>query len=86
MYSYIGKKHPLEWASTILAIIALFVTAPVYYFYKKGPEIRMKSKFAQKVAKEREKNLQKRNKGRAGAQHEKRTEGGTAADVGLPEP
>ncbi|KAK9770453.1 putative Major facilitator superfamily domain-containing protein [Seiridium cardinale] len=53
MYENIGER-PLEYASTILAIIALFVTAPVFYFYKHGPEIRMRSKFASEIAKARE--------------------------------
>ena len=60
VYSNIGKKYPEEWASTILAIVAIFVTSPVYYFYRKGPQIRMHSKFAQQVAKDREKQLQRR--------------------------
>ncbi|KAK6078487.1 major facilitator superfamily transporter [Seiridium cupressi] len=53
MYENIGER-PLEYASTILAIIALFVTVPVFYFYKHGPEIRMRSKFASEIAKARE--------------------------------
>ena len=31
--------RPLEYASTILACIAVVVTAPIYVFYKKGPDI-----------------------------------------------
>lgn len=54
MYANLGNQYPLEYASTILAIIALFVTTPVVYFYKHGPEIRMRSKFASEIAKARE--------------------------------
>jgi len=53
MYANIGNQYPLEYASTILAVIALFVTAPVFYFYKHGPEIRKRSKFASEIAKAR---------------------------------
>ena len=56
MYSNIGKKYPEEWASTILAIISLFVTVPIFYFYRKGPEIRKKSKFANEIAEARKQN------------------------------
>jgi len=55
MYSNIGKSHPLEWASTILAIISIFVTAPVFYFYKNGKKIREKSKFAKEIEESRKK-------------------------------
>ena len=55
MYSNIGKKYPLEYASTILAIFAVFVTTPIYYFYRDGPEIRKRSKFAAEIAEAREK-------------------------------
>jgi hypothetical protein len=41
--------RPLEYASTILACLAFVVTVPIYVFYKKGPEIRAKSKFAQSL-------------------------------------
>lgn len=34
VYTNIGTLH-LEWASTILGVIAIFVTAPLYYFYAK---------------------------------------------------
>lgn len=54
MYANIGKKYPLEWASTILGILAIFVTTPIFYFYKNGPAIRMKSKFAKEIAEARE--------------------------------
>jgi hypothetical protein len=48
MYENIPGR-PLEYASTILACIAIVVTLPIYIFYKKGPQIREKSKFAQSI-------------------------------------
>ena len=54
VYSNIGNKYKLEWPSTILAIISLFVTLPIYYFYSHGAEIRKGSKFAAEIAKARE--------------------------------
>lgn len=53
MYSNIGRQYPLEWASTILAVIALFVTMPVFYFYRHGERLRKKSKFASRIERER---------------------------------
>ncbi|KZF21578.1 MFS general substrate transporter [Xylona heveae TC161] len=52
MYTNIPHK-PLEWASTILACIAIIVTIPIYIFYKKGPQIRERSKFAQSIGAKR---------------------------------
>lgn len=50
-----GKPHPLhlQYASTILACLAVVVTMPIYIFYWKGPTIREKSKFAQTLAADR---------------------------------
>lgn len=48
MYTNIPGR-PLEYASTILACIAVVVTLPIYLFYRKGPQIRAKSPFAQSV-------------------------------------
>jgi hypothetical protein len=50
MYSNIGKSHPLSWASTILGVIAIFVTVPIFYFYRNGGKIRLNSKFASQIA------------------------------------
>jgi hypothetical protein len=50
MYSNIGKSHPLSWASTILGVIAIFVTVPIFYFYRNGEKIRLNSKFASQIA------------------------------------
>ncbi|KAF7968578.1 hypothetical protein HWV62_30065 [Athelia sp. TMB] len=54
MYANIGKAHPLEWASTVLACLAVLVTAPIYVFYWKGPQIRARSKFAQTLESDRQ--------------------------------
>lgn len=56
MYTNIGGRFHLQWASTILAILAIFVTIPIYVFYWKGPQIREKSKFAQTLAADRARN------------------------------
>lgn len=52
LYSNLGK-HSLEWASTLLGCLAVCVTIPIYIFYKNGPSIREKSKFAQTLAADR---------------------------------
>ncbi|PGG99816.1 hypothetical protein GX51_06107 [Blastomyces parvus] len=62
MYENIGNKYQLEWPSTILAIISLVVTIPIYIFYWKGAVIREKSKFARILAA----NRKARNIGQAG--------------------
>ncbi|KAF2263857.1 MFS general substrate transporter [Lojkania enalia] len=61
MYENIPGR-PLEYASTILACLAVLVTIPIYIVYWKGPEIRAKSKFAQSLDKTREKSKEKRRK------------------------
>ncbi|OKL59745.1 hypothetical protein UA08_04924 [Talaromyces atroroseus] len=53
MYSNIGGKFHLQWASTILGVLSFLVTIPIYVFYWKGPVIREKSKFAQTLAADR---------------------------------
>lgn len=47
--------RPLEYASTILACIAVVVMIPVYLAYKYGPQIRERSKFANSLAEGRKK-------------------------------
>jgi len=61
MYENIPGR-PLEYASTILACLACLVTIPIYIVYKKGPEIRANSKFAQSLDKSREAAKEKRRK------------------------
>lgn len=53
MYENIGTLH-LQWASTILGVLAVFVAIPIYVFYWKGTYIREKSKFAQTLAADRD--------------------------------
>lgn len=52
LYSNLGSMS-LEWASTLLAFLAILVTIPIYIFYWKGPQIRERSKFAQTLAADR---------------------------------
>jgi hypothetical protein len=59
MYENIPGR-PLEYATTILACISVVVTLPIYVFYRKGPEIREKSKFAQSIDASRTKSHAKR--------------------------
>ncbi|KZP18400.1 hypothetical protein FIBSPDRAFT_1046268 [Athelia psychrophila] len=53
MYANIGRTHLLEWASTLLACLAVVVVVPIYVFYWKGPAIRARSKFAQTLESDR---------------------------------
>jgi MFS family permease len=48
-YQNIGGKYHLEYASTILAGIALILVIAVYVIYWKGPELRKRSPFAQQI-------------------------------------
>jgi hypothetical protein len=59
VYSNIPGR-PLEYATTILACISVVVTIPIYFFYKKGPEIRRRSKFAESLEENREKSYARR--------------------------
>lgn len=77
MYSNIGDKFHLEYASTILACISVVVTVPIYFFYRNGPAIRERSPFAKEIAEEsRRKRLL-----RAESAGEKRSEGGDAVQM-----
>ncbi|KAF2203430.1 MFS general substrate transporter [Delitschia confertaspora ATCC 74209] len=66
MYTNIPGR-PLEYASTILACIAVVVTIPIYVFYYKGAELREKSKFAQTLEKTHEQRHEQRRKSSLGA-------------------
>ncbi|CUM50826.1 unnamed protein product [Debaryomyces tyrocola] len=61
MYTNIGGKLHLQWASTILGCLAIIVAIPIYLFYWKGPAIRAKSKFAQTLAADRQRNKESRH-------------------------
>lgn len=54
VYTNLGRTHPLEWASTLLAFLAVLVAIPVYVFYWNGPAIRARSPFAQQLVGEEE--------------------------------
>lgn len=54
--------RPVQYASTLLACLAVLVTIPIYVVYWKGPQIRAKSKFAQSLDKTREARTEKRRK------------------------
>lgn len=63
MYSNIGNKWHVEYASTVLACLSCLVVIPIYVFYWKGPQVRERSKFAQSLAA-----IRKENKGRRASQ------------------
>lgn len=56
MYTNIGDKWHVEYATTVLACLSCLVVAPIYVFYWKGPQVRERSKFAKELAAERKKN------------------------------
>lgn len=53
LYSNLGQRFHLAWASTLLGCLSalLVICVPVIYF--KGPTLRKKSKFAQSLSEER---------------------------------
>jgi hypothetical protein len=55
-----GEDRHLIYPSTILACLAVVVIIPVYLFYWKGTQIRLKSKFAQELEKARQARIRKR--------------------------
>ena len=59
VYSNIPHR-PLEYASTILGCIAVVVTIPIYVFYRHGPAIRARSKFALSLDQRLEERREKR--------------------------
>lgn len=65
MYENIPGR-PLEYATTILACIAVLVTLPIYVFYRKGSQIREKSKSAQSFDQGRSKRDAKRRESMVG--------------------
>lgn len=60
MYTNIGDKFHVEYATTILACLSCLVVLPIYVFYWKGPYVRSKSKFAQSLAADRKENQGRR--------------------------
>lgn len=59
VYSNMGTTHKLEWPSTFLGFMAIIFTIPIYVFYWYGPSIREKSPFAQVLAADRKKAMQR---------------------------
>lgn len=55
-----GEDRHLVYPSTILACLAVAVVIPIYVFYWKGPQIRLKSKFAQELEKARQARMRKK--------------------------
>jgi hypothetical protein len=55
-----GEDRHLIYPSTILACLAVAVIIPIYIFYWKGPQLRLKSKFAQELEKGRQARMWKR--------------------------
>lgn len=75
VYENIGNKYKLEWPTTILGVLAILVTVPIYVFYWKGPEIREKSKFAQILASDRlAKGMGKQNRAELSSKERRRQE------------
>ncbi|KAL4975529.1 hypothetical protein BDW66DRAFT_160334 [Aspergillus desertorum] len=60
MYTNIGDKWHVEYASTVLACLSCLVVIPIYVFYWKGPQIRASSKFAQALEAENKTNQGRR--------------------------
>jgi hypothetical protein len=44
----------LQLGSSVLGGIALLFILPIYYFWRKGPQLRRRSRFARQVEEERE--------------------------------
>lgn len=75
VYENIGNKYKLEWPTTILGVLAILVTLPIYVFYWKGPEIREKSKFAQTLASDRlAKGMGKQNRAKVSSNERRQQE------------
>ncbi|KAJ5901549.1 sugar transporter [Penicillium taxi] len=60
MYTNIGDRWHVEYASTILACLSCLIVLPIYVFYWFGPQVRENSKFAQSLAADRKENQGRR--------------------------
>ncbi|KAJ6142469.1 hypothetical protein N7471_001922 [Penicillium samsonianum] len=81
MFENIGNKHPYAYASTILACVSIFVTAPIYFFYRKGPEIRERSPFAKKMMEiNRQRRLSQAARGEKAGDHSTQVENAQGGD------
>ena len=80
VYENVGPEdRHLIYPSVILACLAVVVIIPIYVFYWKGPQIRMRSKFAQELEQGRRATVERRRSSMAALQggkglNEKRTE------------
>lgn len=59
MYQNIGDTLNLEWASTLLGVLAVGFITPIYIFYWNGPKLRKKSKFAQTLMADRKRAIER---------------------------
>jgi len=68
MFENIGNNPNWHsaWASLILAVVAILVTTPIFYFYAHGEEIRRNSKFASRVQAERDAQMGDQNQDEKG--------------------
>lgn len=57
-----GEKWHLIYPTVILACLAIPVTIPIYLFYWKGSNLRLKSKFAQELEKARQARLESKRR------------------------
>ncbi|KAK8857233.1 MFS general substrate transporter [Apiospora arundinis] len=62
-YESVGpKEYHLVYPSTILACMGVIFIIPIYIFYWKGPQIRLRSKFAQELEKSRQERLSRKKR------------------------
>ncbi|KAK7996017.1 MFS general substrate transporter [Apiospora marii] len=67
-YENVGpKEYHLVYPSTILACMGVLFIIPIYVFYWKGPQIRLRSKFAQELEKARQERLARKKRRRSSA-------------------
>lgn len=58
-----GYPHSIQYASLLLALVAIFVTSPIIYFYLNGERIRKASKFASRIQEQRDAEAEEEKKG-----------------------
>ncbi|KAK7966283.1 MFS transporter [Apiospora aurea] len=67
-YESVGpKEYHLIYPSTILACMGVIFIIPIYVFYWKGPQIRLRSKFAQELERSRQERLSRKKRRRSSA-------------------
>ncbi|KAG8666549.1 hypothetical protein FPOAC2_11664 [Fusarium poae] len=77
-----GKN--LEYASTILFCISFVLVVAVYVIYWKGPALRARSPFAQRLAGEKKENVEHGRRGSVAYDARRRSSAGTVEDVERP--